>query len=100
MGNAPVKILDKVRQGIRLKGYSILLNIILRNNAWTTLKFWGLKIPDSYMKIDEKFGYNKITAGCENGRSNTKYPISKKNDSRFYLINFHPENNAASRRHS
>jgi hypothetical protein len=41
------------------------------------------------MKINEKFGYNKITAGCENYRSNTKYQIGKKDDSRFYLINFH-----------
>jgi hypothetical protein len=42
------------------------------------------------MKINEKFGYNIITAGCENQRSNSKYPIGKKDDSRFYLINFHP----------
>jgi hypothetical protein len=42
------------------------------------------------MKINEKLGYHKITAGWENLRSNPKYPISKKDDSLFYLINFHP----------
>jgi hypothetical protein len=28
------------------------------------------------MKINEKLGYNKITAGWENLRSNPKYPIT------------------------
>jgi len=42
------------------------------------------------MKINEKFGYVKKTSGCGNWISKSKYPISKKDDSRFYLINFPP----------
>jgi hypothetical protein len=35
-------------------------------------------------------GLHIITKTCENLRSIANYPISKKDDGRFYLINFHP----------
>ncbi len=31
-----------------------------------------------------------MTAGCENWSSKAKYQISKKDEGRFFLINFHP----------
>ncbi len=42
------------------------------------------------MKINEKFENYKITTVCENLSSKARYPIGKKDDSRFYLINFYP----------
>jgi len=42
------------------------------------------------MKINEKLVLYKITTGCENFSSKVKYPIGKKDDSQFNLINFHP----------
>jgi hypothetical protein len=50
------------------------------------------------MKINEKLVLYKITTGCEDFSSKVKYPIGKKDDSQFNLINFHPKDNAASRR--
>ena len=42
------------------------------------------------MKIIEKSKYNKITKGWRNLNSKANYHIGKKDDSQFYLLNFHP----------
>ena len=47
-------------------------------------------IPRSCMKIIVKFEKYLNTTVCENLESKEKYSMGKKDDDRFYLINFHP----------
>jgi len=47
-------------------------------------------IPESCMKINVKFEKYLNTTVCENLESKEKYSMGKKDDDRFYLINFHP----------
>jgi hypothetical protein len=47
-------------------------------------------IPESCMKINEKFELYLKTIDCEDFYSKAKYLIGKQDDSQFYLIHFHP----------
>ncbi len=47
-------------------------------------------VPESCMKIIEKFEWYLITIGCDNLESIEKYSIGKNDNGGFYLINFHP----------
>ena len=47
-------------------------------------------IPESCMKINVKFEKYLNTTVSENLESKEKNSMGKKDDDRFYLINFHP----------
>jgi len=62
------------------------INTIFDVNLQDSRKF----IPEYCMRINEMLGLHIITKTCENLRNIANSPISKKDDGRFYLINFHP----------
>jgi hypothetical protein len=47
-------------------------------------------LPEDCMEINEMLGLHIITKTCKNLRSITNYSNPKREDDRFYLINFPP----------